>query len=486
MPGNKSRKFEDESPGPWFAWSETDRADRAIRFMETYCVLPKGYGAGSPMKLAPFQKEWLRNVLSDGITSAVMAVPRGNGKSTLLAGLALWSLFDPDDTGNPQIPVVATTVMQAVRSVYGVALEMALKSPEVSVRMLYHTGIGTQKIYANTGGEMFPVSNDPDGLQGLDPSLAVCDEIGFMPVESWDSLLLASGKRPRSLVVGIGTPGFDKSNALWHLRERVRGGAALPGFHYTEFSAPVDCEAEDEAVWFEANPALADGYMNIDALRTAVALSPEAHFRIFRLGQWIDGVESWLGTDGRAVWNALVDPWQPTPGAPAWVGIDVGLKRDSTAVALLQRRPDGRLHVWWRLWVPSKEEPVDVTEVMAHCRDLDKTYKVQGFSYDPRFFDVPAKMLEDEGLPMIEVPQSLERMTPAIGSTFEALKRAEVSHDGSPVVTEQVLNAVPRFNDRGFTLTKGKSRGRIDAAIAMCLAIDLALRQPAPPQLRIW
>lgn len=486
MAGNKSKRFEDESPGPWFAWPETDRAERCIRFIETYLRLPKGHGAGSLMKLAPFQKEWLRNVLATGLNSAVMAVPRGNGKSTLLAAVAIWALFDPDESGAPQVPVVATTVNQAVRSVYGVALDMVQKCEELRIRALWHTGIGTQKIFANTGGEMFPISNDPDGLQGLDPSLAVCDEIGFMPVESWDSLLLASGKRPRSLVVGIGTPGFDKSNALWHLRERVREGVALPGFHYTEFAAEPDADFTDEQVWAAANPALADGYMNVDALRTAVALSPEAHFRIFRLGQWVDGVESWLGTDGRAVWNALVDPYRIVDGQAVWVGVDVGLKRDSTAVAVGQRRPDGRLHVVWRLWVPTKDEPVDVTEVMQHLRNLDKQYQVKGISFDPRFFDVPAKMLSDEGLPLIEVPQSLERMTPAIGSTFEAIRRGELSHDGAPIVTEQVLNAVPRFNDRGFTLTKGKSRGRIDAAVAMALAVDLALRQPPKPQLKIW
>lgn len=485
--GNKRKRFDDESPGPWFDWPETNRAERAIRFIETYCILPKGHGAGAPMRLAAFQKEWLRAVLGDtAITSAVMAVPRGNGKSTFLAGVATWALFDPDESGAPQVPIVATTVNQAVRSVYGVAQDMIRKSDALCERSLMYSAIGAQKTIANTGGEMFPVSNDPDGLQGLDPSLAVCDEIGFMPVESWDSLLLASGKRPRSLVVGIGTPGFDKSNALWHLRERVRGGSVLPGFHYTEFAAPPDCAIDDEAIWAEANPALAEGYMNPEALRTAVALSPEAHFRIFRLGQWVDGVESWLGTDGRAAWMALVDPWKLVAGAPTWVGVDVGLKRDSTAVAVVQRRPDGRLHVAWRLWVPTKEEPVDVTEVMHHLRSLDKTYDLQGVSFDPRFFDVPAKMLDDEGLPMVEVPQSLERMTPAIGSVFEAIKRGELSHDGDKVVSEQVLNAVPRFNERGFTLAKGKSRGRIDAAVAMALGVDIALRQPGPPQLRIW
>jgi hypothetical protein len=32
-----------------------------------------------------------------------------------------------------------------------------------------------------------------------------------------------------------------------------------------------------------------------------------------------------------------------------------------------------------------------------------------------------------EGLPMIEFPQSLERMTPAFGDLFEGIKRQEIS-----------------------------------------------------------
>jgi hypothetical protein len=38
-----------------------------------------------------------------------------------------------------------------------------------------------------------------------------------------------------------------------------------------------------------------------------------------------------------------------------------------------------------------------------------------------------------------------------------------------------VLNAVPRYNERGFTLQKSKSRGRIDGAIALALACDRAI-----------
>lgn len=476
--GNASKRLENDSPGPWTRWRTKDRATRAIRFIETYCTPPKGYRAGKPLKLAKFQKAWLKEALSTDISSSVMSVGRGNGKSTFLAAAATWALFDPDESGAPQVPIVATTVNQAIRSVYGVALAMINSNWELRSRSVLYSAIGAQKATVPiTLGEMFPVSNDPDGLQGLDPSLAVCDEVGFMPIESWDSLLLASGKRPRSLVVGIGTPGFDKNNALWHLRTRVREGHELPGFRYVEYAADEGCAITDPKQWAKANPALAEGFMNPKALDTAIALSPEAHFRIFRLGQWVDGTDCWLGPDGLKLWDALLDPYEFDSGASTWVGVDVGLKRDSTAVVALQRREDGRLHAKVKFWLPTADEPVDVTDVMHYLRGLDAAYRVEEISFDPRFFDVPAKMLEDEGLNVVEIPQSLERMTPAIGSVFEMIKRGELSHDDDPLFATQILNAVPRFNERGFTLAKGKSRGRIDAAIALSLAADRALRQ---------
>jgi len=165
------------------------------------------------------------------------------------------------------------------------------------------------------------------------------------------------------------------------------------------------------------------------------------------------------------------------------VGVDVGLKRDSTAVVSIQYRPDeqgktdGRLHVKCRIWVPTAEEPVDMTHVMQYLRTLDETYDLQAVSYDPRFFDVPALMLVDEGLPMVEIPQSVERMTQVVGDLYAAVMGGTLTHDDDIAFTNQVMNAQPRFNERGFTLAKGKSRGRIDAAVAMALAVDRANRQ---------
>lgn len=478
--GNAAKRVADTSTGPWKKWRIKTRHGRAIRFIETYCRAPKGTGYGAPLKLATFQKEFLEEALADGVDTAVLETPRGNGKSSGGGALATWALFDDDETGAPQVPIVATTIGQAIRSCYGVAVAMIKADPELLRRSLIFTGVSTPRVTTPfNGGEMFPISSDPDGLQGLDPSLAIMDEIGFQPVDAWQALRLAGGKRPRSLVLGVGTPGLDRENALYRLRSLVREAGELPGVVFHEYSAPEGTLIDDREAWKAANPAIGAGFLRLSALETDIGITPEGHFRVFRLGQWVDGVDSWLGPNGRAIWDGLNDPWDFIAGAPTWIGVDVGIKHDSTAVVAVQKDDSGLIRTQSRFWIPTLDRPVDVTDVMEHIRELDRAYDVRAVSFDPRFFDVPAKMLLDEGIFMVEVDQSVDRMTVACGGLFELIKGGRMRHDGDETLAIHVLNAVPRFNERGFTLQKSKSRGRIDGCIALALAVERADRQEA-------
>lgn len=479
--GNRGKAVLNISRGPWKRWRTKSRWRRAVRFIETYCRPSKGVGFGDPLKLAPFQKAFLKQALADGVDVAILETPRGNGKSTLGGALAVWALFDDDETGAPQVPIIATTVGQAVRSCYGVALDMIRSEPELLNRSLIYTGTATNKIKTPfNNGELFPIANDVDGLQGLDPSLAIVDEIGFQPVEAWDSLRLASGKRPRSLTIGVGTPGLDRANALFYLRQAVKEKGGLPGMVFREFAAPDGCAVDDQRAWQIANPALEAGFLRSTLEAELPPATPEGHFRIFRLGQWYDGVDSWLGPNGSVIWDGLEEPYALIAReAATWAGVDIGLKRDTSAVVLVQKRPDGRFHATCRIWTPTQDRPVDVTDVMKYLRDANEKYALEAVSFDNRFFDVPAKTLLDEGLPMFEVPQSLERMTAAYGSLYEAILGRQITHDHDEAFTQQLLNGVARFTERGFMLVKDKSRGKIDAATALALAYDQALRHEA-------
>jgi phage terminase large subunit-like protein len=96
----------------------------------------------------------------------------------------------------------------------------------------------------------------------------------------------------------------------------------------------------------------------------------------------------------------------------------------------------------------------------------------------------------DDGLPMIEFPQSSQRMIPACGTAYDLIVQSRVVHDGSPMFTDQVLSAAQRMTENGWRLSKGKSRRKIDAAIAMCMALDRATRRsistPTPTIASVW
>ena len=68
-----------------------DPADRAIAFLETLKI-PEGKMAGQVVRLAEFQKRFVRGALAEGVMVACLSIGRGNGKTALSAGLSLAAL----------------------------------------------------------------------------------------------------------------------------------------------------------------------------------------------------------------------------------------------------------------------------------------------------------------------------------------------------------------------------------------------------------
>ncbi len=446
---------------------------KTIRFLETYCPIPKGHGYGKPLKLATWQKEQIEAIYAKDVDAAVLSFPRGNGKSTLEAGLAVAAGFMGNGTGAPSVPIIATTVGQAIRSVYMTAAAMVAKSPELKRRSASYSGMGHTRILIHpNGGEIFPMANAEGAIQGLDPTLAIADEIGFQPMSAWGGLVQAGGKRARSLILGMGTPGVDHENALYAIRESLLGGP-LPRFHFREWAAEEGASLDDREQWRIANPAIGAGFLRESALETDLRLMPAARFRIFRLGQWVEGFESWLGEDGGSLWRETEDEYHMIPGAPTWVGVDAAITRDTTAVVILQEREDGRLHTQAKFWQPTRDEPTDISDVMRYIRILADTYKLQSVAFDPRFMDWPAKVLTDEKIPMVEVSQGVDRMTSYVGDLYSVIREKGLTHPRDPVFTQHVLSAQARHNERGFTLKKDRDYRHIDGAIALTLALAM-------------
>src|SRR5262245_61123766 len=93
--GRRHRALPWQKPG-------LSRVERVIAFLE-FTPITKGILAGTTMKLLPGQREFVQaiygRVAADGrrqIRIALKSEPRGNGKTGLIAGLALAHLLGPE------------------------------------------------------------------------------------------------------------------------------------------------------------------------------------------------------------------------------------------------------------------------------------------------------------------------------------------------------------------------------------------------------
>jgi phage terminase large subunit-like protein len=91
-------------------------------------------------------------------------------------------------------------------------------------------------------------------------------------------------------------------------------------------------------------------------------------------------------------------------------------------------------------------------------------------------------VLEEEGLPVVEFPQSPQRMVPATQRFFEGVMNGNLTQSGDPRLARHIGNAVVRNTSKGFMIfkeTKGSPR-KIDLAVASIIALDRACTSPEP------
>jgi phage terminase large subunit-like protein len=167
---------------------------------------------------------------------------------------------------------------------------------------------------------------------------------------------------------------------------------------------------------------------------------------------------------------------------PTFAGVDMALKHDSVAVVWGQMDPEsGLIYLDSKIW---RNDGVmfDYAEVETFLNQLNIDFNMVEVAYDPAFFERSAQALYDQNVPMVEFPQTHGRMVPACGQSYELIVQKRIRHKNQSTFNDQVLSAVNRPTDRGFRLSKGKSKRKIDGAIAMVMCLDRLTFPTRPPE----
>lgn len=447
-----------------------DRAKRRLRFIGKYVITPKGVGAEAPMRLRPWQREIITGAFAPGVRTALVSVPRANGKSALAAALAVAELF----CGAPsaEVLVVASDERQA-QIVLRMAKRMVELNPELAERCHVYKD---RLVVPHTDSVMLALPADPGALHGWDPSLLIVDELHVVTPAVWEAVTSMSGKRPESLTLAISTPATTPDCIMWALVEHGRTGED-PAFYFREFAAPEGCDVTDREAWAAANPALGD-FLTEDGLAAAARTLREPVFRQLRLGQWVSGVDAWLPF---GAWEAVGDPGRSVPNASRVVlAFDGSASGDSTALVGCTVGPEPHLFVvetWNNPGDPRWRVPRGQVDA-AVARAFDR-WDVAELAADPWGWRSELEAWAERHGPdrVLEWNTAyVKRMGPATDRMYAAVVERQVTHDGDPVLAAHVAHAVAKSTTVGDVITKDQrnSPRKIDAAVAAIVALDRA------------
>ncbi len=317
----------------------TQPSTRAIRFLESLKI-PEGPMAGKAMKLAPFQKQFIKGALKPSTSIAVLSIGRGNAKTALSAGIALGELLGKwDDQPRREILIAARTRDQG-RVAFDYVQGFAASLPdEVQQRLTFRKSPRLEIAYDDGASEhlLRVIAADGKTALGTSPTLVLMDERGHWQADKGDeleaALLSGIGKRGgRALIISTSAADDAHPFSKWLDEEQE-------GVYRQEHRPAPSLPADDLDSIKEANPGAAHGIgPSLDWLqaqaRRAIGRggSTLTTFRLYNRNERVSAetrdvlltVDEWMACE--------VSELPPRQGQVV-IGIDLGGSASMTAAA---------------------------------------------------------------------------------------------------------------------------------------------------------
>ena len=252
-----------KNPQPPYIF-DVKRATKPIRFIETFCRHSKGEWAGKPVKLELFQKAYISALFGfiDETTGyrkyneSVFMVARKNGKSTMLAGIALYLLVADQEPG-AELYTVATKKDQA-KIIFDEVLYMVQQSPELKA-ILHKRKVD---LYFPAGmSKLQALGKNSDTLDGLNAHGVIIDELhGVKDRNLYEVMKQSQSARRQPLLIMITTAGTVREcifDDIYSYSENILNGTFKdPHFLPVIYELDSKKEWKNAKNWPKANPGL--------------------------------------------------------------------------------------------------------------------------------------------------------------------------------------------------------------------------------------
>jgi phage terminase large subunit-like protein len=430
------------------------------------------------MTLEPFQKTILGDYF-DGVIETVCLLSKKNGKTTLLAALALYHLLFTEDA---DVVIGASTREQA-----SIMFEQAvgfIRRSEQLAKLMTPRG-GYRAIFSATdAGRIRVLASDSDTADGVLPTLALVDELGrHKKPDLYGVFRDGLGARDGQMVT-ITTAGEHPGTPLGQLRAAARRLPTVQDGRYTyarhpegifalhEWALDDDDDVHDLKLVKKVNPLRSNTAAKLKQRHDSPSTLPWQWAR-FACGIWM-AADTWWITP--AVWSDTESVDRLEDGDRITLGFDGSRFHDATAIVGC-RLEDGLLELLglWEAPRGNVEWEVPGGEVDARLSEL-----MERFSVVRGYFDPPLWQSEIDGwahefgeAAVMRFWTNRSRMMAAAERFRTDLVGGGIPHVVDDDLTRHVTNTQLREVRGGYLLTKGRGEQEAnDAAVAAVLAYE--------------
>jgi phage terminase large subunit-like protein len=510
-----------------------------VLFLPEYTDATEDVAASSsseprPFVLAPWQAfivgslfGWYTSGGFRRFREAYIETSKGAGKTPLGAGIMLYLLVADGERG-AQVFLAAVTKDQAGYA-WRDCRAMVQASPELYALFGEDGFLANELRVTEDGSFLRPVSSEKRGLDGKRVHGALVDELHEHATPIVVNKMRAGTKgRRNALIVKTTNSGFDRTSVCWQHHEysrRVLDGSitndtwfaficgldpcqacATKGLWFPQEDCPHCDDWKTEGPhWLKANPNLGVSlpwqYVRERVSQAIGMTSQISDVLRFNFCVWTQvhshflDVARWQLCEGAVTEAELA-------GARCFAGLDLGQSDDFTAFVLVWMLQDGRIAIRPRFWIPSsalekpgrpyqdwqragalvvvpESEIVDLNQVQAEVQALCLEHGVIECAYDKRFAEQMSQSLTAAGIMMVNTAQGFQ-LTEALRKLSDLVTNETLIHDGNPVMTWMAGTLVVKHGpNRTMRPDKDKATEKIDGTVALVMALDIIVRQPA-------
>lgn len=344
------------------------KANRAIKFIETFCRHNKGKLAPKQLKLALWQKAFiscLYGIVDENdkriFREVALFVGRKCGKTLIASAIIAYEAYVDGEYGS-EIYCVAPKLDQA-DLVYSAFEFTKDKNPDLLKRTRKRKN---DYIIDNTNTTIKKIAFNEKKADGYNPMLTVADEMSSWQADrglkQWEVMVSGTGAREEPITLAISSGGYVNDGIYDELFKR--GTRFLLGDSHDKRLLPIFYMIDDSEKWDDINE-LRKSLPNlnisvsvqfildeIDVARDSLSKKTEFLCKYCNLKQ--NSSMAWL--EAQVVESMCGEHLDPEDFRSSYcvAGIDLSQTTDLTAATIVIEK-DGELYVFAKFWLPAEK-----------------------------------------------------------------------------------------------------------------------------------